>query len=111
MTLQQEFLIVTTVRQSRGHRSHTPELGRSGERLVFSDREHQQEAFAAAEVVVSDGCVVLLARRVQDVDLNFLAVQHHLFPIAVGLCRLVVLYKLRVEIAQKDHVDQYSEKA
>lgn len=78
--------------------THTPELRRGGERLVLSDREHQQEALAAAEVVVPDGCIVLLARRVQDVDLDILAIQHHLFPVAVGLGGLVVLHKLRGEI-------------
>lgn len=64
---------------------------------MLCDGEHQQESFTAAEVVVSDGGVVLLARRVQDVDLHVLAVQDYLFPVAVCLGGLVVLNKLKPE--------------
>jgi len=71
-----------------------PELGRGREGLVLRDGEQQQEALAAPEVVVPDGGVVLLARRVQDVDLHVLAVQDHLLPVAVGLGGLVVLHEL-----------------
>lgn len=74
--------------------AYTPELRRGGERLVLCDGEHQQEALAAAKVVVPDGGIVLLARRVQDVDLNVLTVQHHLLPVAVSLGGLVVLHEL-----------------
>lgn len=62
---------------------------------MLCDGEDQQEALSAAEVVVSDGGVVLLTRRVQDINLNVLAVQDHLLPVAVGLGGLVVLHKLR----------------
>lgn len=61
---------------------------------MLRDREDQQEAFAAAEVIISNGSVVLLARRVQDVDLNVFAIQDHFLPVAVRLCGLVVLHKL-----------------
>lgn len=61
---------------------------------MLCDGEDQQEALPTAEVVVSDGGVVLLTCRVQDVDLNVLAVQDHLFPVAVGLGGLVVLHEL-----------------
>lgn len=64
---------------------------------MFRDGEDQQESLAAAEVVVPDGGVVLLSRRVQDVDLDVLAVQHHLLPVAVGLGGLVVLHELQTE--------------
>lgn len=74
-----------------------PELRRGSERLMLGDGEDQQEAFAAPEVVVSDGGVVLLTRRVQDVDLDVLAVQDHLLPVAVGLGGLVVLHELRTK--------------
>lgn len=46
--------------------------------VVFRDGEHTQEAFAAAEVVVPDGRIVFLARRIENIDLDLFAVQHHL---------------------------------
>lgn len=61
---------------------------------MLRDGEDQQEALAAAEVVVPDGSIVLLTRRVQDVDLDILSVQNHLLPVAVGLRGLIVLHKL-----------------
>lgn len=74
-----------------------PELGCGCEGLVLCDGEHQEESLPAAEVVVSDGGVVLLTRCVQDVDLHVLAVQDDLFPVAVRLGGLVVLHKLEPE--------------
>ena len=61
---------------------------------MLCDGEDQQEALPAPKIVVSDGGVVLLTRRVQDVNLDVFAVQDHLLPVAVGLGGLVVLYKL-----------------
>ncbi|VVD05395.1 unnamed protein product [Leptidea sinapis] len=55
-----------------------PEVLRGVEALGLSDGEDAQEALSRAEVVVPDGGVVLLARCVQDVDLNLLAIQHDL---------------------------------
>ncbi len=86
----------TKVEQKPG-RVNGPELGRGCEGLVLCDGEDQQEALSTAEVVVSDGGVVLLTRRVQDVDLDVLAVQDHLLPVAVGLGGLVVLHELGAE--------------
>ncbi len=40
------------------------------ETFVFDDGEDAEEAFAASEVVVPDGRVVLLASRVENVNLN-----------------------------------------
>lgn len=94
LSFPQQALETECLGSHLGRRAHTPELGCGCERLVLGDGEHQQEALATAEVVVPDGGVVFLARRVQDVDLNVLAVQHHLLPIAVGLGGLVVLHKL-----------------
>lgn len=71
-----------------------PEVSGGGERLGLCDGKDAEEALTAAEVVVSDSGVVLLARCVQDVDLHLLSVQYHLLPVAVRLGGLVVLHKL-----------------
>ena len=55
-----------------------PELLRRLEAVFLRDGEDAKEAFAAPEVVVPNGGVVFLARRVQDVDLDFLAVENNL---------------------------------
>ena len=55
-----------------------PELLRRLEAVFLRDGEDAKEAFAAAEVVVPNGGVVFLARRVQDVNLDFLAVENNL---------------------------------
>lgn len=55
-----------------------PELDGGLEALLVGDGEHAQESLAAAEVVVADGRVVLLAGRVEDVDLDLFAVEHDL---------------------------------
>ena len=47
-----------------------PELLRRLEAVVLRDGEHAQETLAAAEVVVPNGRVVFLPRRVEDVDLE-----------------------------------------
>lgn len=74
--------------------SSTPELGCGGERLMLRDGEHQQKAFSASEVVVTDGRIVLLAGCVQDVYLNFFPVENHLLPVTVSFGGLIVFYKL-----------------
>lgn len=71
-----------------------PEVHRRRERLQLCDGEDAEEALAAAEVVVPYGGVVLLSRRVQDVDLDLLSIQHHLLPVTVSFGGLVVLDKL-----------------
>ena len=71
-----------------------PEVGCGCKGLHFCNGEDTEEALAAAEVVVSNGSVVFLPSCIQDVNLHFLPVQHHLLPIAVGFGRLVVLHKL-----------------
>jgi len=55
-----------------------PELLRRLEAVVLRDGEHAQETLAAAEVVVPNGRVVFLPRRVQDVDLE--SMLQNLFP-------------------------------
>lgn len=57
-----------------------PELLGGVERLWLGDGEDAKEAFSGAEVVVAYGGVVLLPRRVQNIDLHLFAVQHHLQP-------------------------------
>lgn len=57
-----------------------PELLCRVEALGLGDGEHAEEALPRAEVVVPDRGVVLLSRRVEDVDLYLLAVQHYLQP-------------------------------
>lgn len=74
--------------------SSTPELGCGGERLVLRDGEHQQKALSASEVVVTDGCIVLLAGCVQDVYLNFFSIENHFLSVTVSFGGLVVFYKL-----------------
>lgn len=76
---------------------HWPELRRCCEWFVLCDGEDEQEALATAEIVIPDGCVVFLTRRVQNVNLHVLAVQHHLLPVAVGFGGLVVLHELRAK--------------
>lgn len=74
-----------------------PELIGGCEGLLFCDWEHQQEPLPTAEVIVPYGGIVLLARCVQDVDLDFVSVQDHLFPVAVRFGGLVVFHKLQME--------------
>lgn len=73
---------------------NAPELGRGSEGLVLGDGEHKQKAFSAAEVVVSDGCVVLLAGCVQNVYLDLFSIEDHLLPVTVSFGGLIVFYKL-----------------
>lgn len=79
-----------------------PEELRRLEGIVLCNGEHAQEAFAGPEVVIPDGCVVLLARRVEDVDLHFLAVEHDLLAVTVGFGGLVVLHELVVHELQRE---------
>lgn len=72
-----------------------PEVHGCRKRLQLCDGVDAKEALAAAEVVVPYGGVVLLSRRVQDVDLDLLSIQHHLLPVTVSFGRLVVLHKLQ----------------
>jgi hypothetical protein len=74
--------------------SSTPELGCGCERLVLCDGEHQQKAFSASEVVVTDGRIVLLASGVQDVYLDLFSVENHLLSVTVSFGGLIVFYKL-----------------
>lgn len=71
-----------------------PELHSGAEGLLLCNGEDQEKALPAAEVIVPDGSIVLLASRVQNVDLDLLPVQNHFFPVAVGLGGLVVLHEL-----------------
>lgn len=62
---------------------------------MLGDGEDQQEALATAEVVIPNGGVVLLTRRVQNVDLDFLTIQDNLLSVAVGLGGFVVFHELQ----------------
>lgn len=83
----------------RGKERDGPELSRGCERLVLGDGEHEEKALSAPEVVVADGCIVLLPRRVQNVDLYFFSIENHFLPVTVSFGRFVVFYKLRREAA------------
>lgn len=48
------------------------------EALVVCDGEHAEESFAATEIVVADGRVVLLTSRVENVNLYFFSIQYDL---------------------------------
>ena len=62
--------------------------------VVVRDGKHAEKAFAAAEVIIANGGVIFLSSRVQDVDLNFFAVQHDFLAVRVGFGRLVIFNKL-----------------
>lgn len=74
-----------------------PELHSGREGLVLRDGEDQQETLPTAEIVVSDGSIVLLASCVKNVNLDLLPIQNYLFPVAVCLGGLIVLHKLRIK--------------
>ena len=78
------------------------ELVEHVERLVLGNGEDEQKALATAEVVVAYGRVVLLAGRVQYVDLHFFAVQLHLLAVRVRFGRLVVLDELVVHVLERE---------
>ena len=61
---------------------------------MLGDGEHEQEALPAPEVVVTDGRIVLLSRRVQDVYLHLFPIEDHFLPVTVSLGRFVVLHEL-----------------
>lgn len=71
-----------------------PEVYCSCKRFKFCDGKHTKEALATPEVVIPNGCIVLLSRCVQDVDLHLLPIQDHFLPVAVGFGGLVVFNKL-----------------
>lgn len=71
-----------------------PEVSCGCKGFHFCNREDTEETFPAPEVVISNCRVVLLPRCIQDIDLHFLPIQHHLLPIAVCFSRLIILYKL-----------------
>lgn len=57
-----------------------PKLLSRLEALVVCDGEHAEKSFAASEVVVANGGVVLLARRIENINLYFFSVQNDLQP-------------------------------
>lgn len=61
---------------------------------MLSDGEHEQETLPTPEVVVTDGRIVLLSCRVQDVYLHFFPIEDHFLPVTVSLGRFVVLNEL-----------------
>lgn len=72
-----------------------PELISGTEGLMLCDGENQQEALPAAKIIIPDSSVVLLASGVQDVNLDFLPIQHYFLPVAICLSGFVVFDKLR----------------
>ena len=71
-----------------------PQLDGRLQRLRVGDGKDAEKPFSGPEVVVSNGGVVFLPGRVEDVDLSFLAVQDHSLPVRVGFCRFVVFDEL-----------------
>lgn len=61
---------------------------------MLGDGEHEQEALPAPKVVVTDGRIVLLSRRVQDVYLHLFPIEDHFLPVTVSLGRFIVLHEL-----------------
>lgn len=72
----------------------SPEFSSCLKRLEVSDWEDAEKAFPAAEVVVSDGSIILLARCIKYIDLYFFTIKHHFLPVRIGFGRFVVLHKL-----------------
>ncbi len=48
------------------------------EAVVLCYWKHAQETLSTPEIIVPNGCIVLLASRVKDIDLNFFTVKHDL---------------------------------
>ena len=64
------------------------------ETLGVVDGEHDEESLAGPHVLVPHGAVLLLARRVQDVQQTRLSVNDDLLPIAVLNGRIVLVNKM-----------------
>lgn len=96
---------------------NSPKLLSRLEAFVVCNGEHAKESFAASEVVVTNRSIILLSGCVENVYLYFFAIQNnlqwtrteilslnglsarngcHLFPVTVGLCRLIILDELVV---------------
>lgn len=77
-TISHRHMMMLIIGRSDEVYRYIPEFLSRLKAVVFRDGEHTQEAFAAAEVVVPDGRIVFLARRIENIDLDLFAVQHHL---------------------------------
>lgn len=77
-----------------GEKVEIPEIYRCCERFKFCDGKHTKETLATPEVIIPYGCIVLLSRCIQDVDLHLLPIQDHFLSVAVGFGGLVVFNKL-----------------
>lgn len=90
---------------------HLPKFINRTETFVFCNGEDAKEAFTRAEVVVTNGCIVLLTCRVENVNLHLLIVQHHLLPIRVCFRWFIVLHKLidgKKDISQSVRIQCHS---
>lgn len=63
--------------------NHLPVQMHIGERLGVVNGEHAEEALASPHVLISHGAVLLLSRRVQDVQQTRLPINYHLLPVRV----------------------------
>lgn len=80
-----------------------PEISSGSERFWFCDGEHTEESLSTAEIIVSNGSVVLLPGCVKDVDLDLLSIQNHLFSVAVSFSGLIVFHKLDRDKVQQNY--------
>ena len=81
------------------------------ERFVFRNGKNEKKSLARPKVVIAYGSVVLLAGRVQYVDLHFFSVQLHFLAIGIGLGRLVVLHEFVVHVLQSESRFAYTSAA
>ena len=72
----------------------TPEVYCCCKWLQFCDGKYAEETLATAEVIIPNGCVVLLASCVKNVNLHLLSIQHHFLPVTVCFSGLIVFNKL-----------------
>lgn len=71
-----------------------PEVYCCCKRLQLCDGKYAEETLATSEVVIPDGCIVLLPGCIKDVNLHLLSIQHHFLPVTVCFSGLVVFNKL-----------------
>lgn len=79
-----------------------PKVGGCRVRFQLADRKDAEESLPAPVVIIADGGVLLLARRVQDVYQNILAIEANLLAVAVGFRGIVNLYKVAVHELERE---------
>ena len=73
---------------------YSPEFLRSLKAVVIGDWKNAEETFATAEIIITNGGVILLTGRVQNVNLYLFTVEHHLLPVRIRFGGLIVFHKL-----------------